>query len=389
MSGNLFLANTPLIALESAGLARHVRSAQLVLSADFDLAPRLAALLERWPDNPFAAIHLLPGRQTEHERGATHGRRGLAGLLHRVRVKRELRTQTLATLARIDADFQPGAVWIGNDRKVETQYALHLASERVGRRVGQYIDDGLHTYLGRARVRPWARRKDLVVKRLTYGGWWHNTSQSGTTPWIATQWLAFPDEGVDQAPGRGRESLQRAWFSGRPFLRLAVLAAREFGVDRTALRGCAAVLVLPHSNVLRANPGIGAALRAFVDDAAARGQSIAVKYHPREREPDPAGLLEGAGTLALPGALPMELLLPLLPPGALLAGEASTALLAARWLRPDLRVLDLGLGRGDYLERSRAFLGRHGIASLGGDLAALGYHAGHGAGRSDLPGDHG
>ena len=41
MSGNLFLANTPLIALESAGLARHVRSAQLVLSADFDLAPRL------------------------------------------------------------------------------------------------------------------------------------------------------------------------------------------------------------------------------------------------------------------------------------------------------------------------------------------------------------
>jgi hypothetical protein len=369
MSRQLFLANTPLIVLEAAGLAHHAGGdAQLVLSADFDLAPRLAALIGRWPDNPFAAIHLLPGRQTEHERGATHARRGLGGLLHRVRVKRELRRQTLATLERIDAAFRPVAVWIGNDRKVETQYALHLASGRAGRGVGQYVDDGLHTYLGRARVRPWARRKDWLAKRLAYGAWWHNTSQSGTTPWIATQWLAFPAEAVDQAPGRARVALQRSWFAGRPFLRLAALAAREFGVDRAALRRCGIVLVLPHSNLLRANPALGEALRAFV---AAAPRPVAVKYHPREREPDPAGLLVGGRALALPAALPMELLLPLLPPGAALAGEASTALLAAAWLRPDLRVADLGLGRGEFLERSRALLAAHGVARLDGDLAAL------------------
>jgi hypothetical protein len=89
---------------------------------------------------------------------------------------------------------------------------------------------------------------------------------------------------------------------------------------------------------------------------------------------DPAGLLDAGNALALPTTLPMELLLPLLPPGARLAGEASTALLAAAWLRPDLRVLDLGLGRGGYPERARAFLAKHGIAVLDGtprSLAAL------------------
>lgn len=377
---HLFMANTPSIVLEAAGLARRQGGrAQLVLSADFDLAPRLARLLERWRDNPFEAIHLLPGRQTEHERGARHDRRGLGGLLHRVRVKRDLRRQTLAMLAALDADFRPDTVWIGNDRKVETQYALHLASARAGTRAGNYMDDGLHTYLGRARVRPWARRKDWLVKRLTYGSWWFNTSQSGTTPWIATQWLAFPGEGVDRDPARARETLRPEWFQDRAFLRLAALASREFAVDRPGLRGCEAVLVLPHSNQLRANPALVDALRDLVARVAARGARVAVKYHPREREPDPAGLLVGGRALALPGTVPMELLLPLLPAGATLAGEASTALLAAHWLRPDLRVLDLGVGRGEFLARSRSLLHAHGVPSLGGDpaaLAALGAGAG-------------
>lgn len=368
----LFLANTPLIVLAAAGLARHVGGrAQLVLSADFALAPRLAALLQRWPDNPFEAIHLLPGRQTEHERGAGNDARGVRRFLHRIRVKRDLRRGTLAALERIDADFRPDTVWMGNDRKVETQYALHLASTRTGTRPGQYIDDGLHTYLGRPRVRPWARRKDWLVKRLTYGRWWHLSSQSGTSPWIAAQWVAFPAQGVDQDPARARVTLQRAWFGGRPFLRLAALAAREFAVDRAALRRCAAVFVLPHSNLLRASMGLRDALRDAVQALHARGQRVAVKYHPREREPDPAGLLADGDCLALPTTLPMELLLPLLPPGATLAGEASTALLAACWLRPDLHVVDLGLAHGEYAAKSRAFLQGHGVA--GGDaLGALG-----------------
>jgi hypothetical protein len=74
----------------------------------------------------------------------------------------------------------------------------------------------------------------------------------------------------------------------------------------------------------------------------------------------------------LPKTLPMELLLPLLPSGTLLAGEASTALLTARWLSPALAVRDLGSARGDYAERARAFLARHGIEPLDETALAAG-----------------
>ena len=38
--------------------------------------------------------------------------------------------------------------------------------------------------------------------------------------------------------------------------------------------------------------------------------------------------------------------------------------MAARWLRPDLAVRDLGSARGDYAERARAMFARHGIEAL-------------------------
>ena len=361
---NLFMANTPLVVLEAAAAARRQGArAQLVLLEDFDLAPRLAALLRRWRDNPFEQVVHLPGRHEEHRRGPG-AQRGLAAFARRIAVKREIRRETLAMLRDIDARFEPDAVWVGNDKKVETQYALHLASTRAGARAGRYLDDGLHSYLGRFRERPLVRRVDELVKRVGYGRWAKRVPQIGTSPWIAESWVAFPSETVDQDPARPRHALPREWFTGRDFLRLSALAAREFKVERRALRACSAVLVLPHSNLLRGNGELRLRLRRMMEAAEACGRRVALKYHPREREADPGNLLAGHQALQLPKALPMELLLPLLPPGTLLAGEASTALLAARWLRPDLAVRDLNTGRGSYAERARALLARHGIEAL-------------------------
>ena len=373
MSGRgLYLASTPLIALAAAGAALAQRDrAQLVLIEDFDLAPRLTDLVQRWPDCPFETIHRLPGRFTEHQRGAGDDRHGVGDFLHRIRVKRDLRRQTLADLRRVDAGFVPDSVWVGNDRKVETQLALHLASTRLQTPAGRYLDDGLYTYLGDVRQRPLVRRIDWLAKRLMYGRWWHRADQAGTSPWIAESWLAFPEQSLDQDPRRRRRQLPPAWYSGPAFLRLSALAAREFAVNRAGLRHCAIVLVLPHSNQLRANPALAGALSALVDAARKARLTLAIKYHPREVHPDPAGLLAGTGVIALPALLPMELLLPLLPAGALLAGEGSTALLAARWLRPDLRVFDLGISPDGYAARARRFFARHGIASVNGDLLAL------------------
>ena len=139
---DLFLASTPLIALEAAGVALALGGpAHLVMIEDFALAPRLADLLMRWPDRPFDLIHRLPGRYTEHERGVGKDRRPFADFLRRIQVKRELHAQTMAALAEIDLEFRPKAVWVGNDRKLECQYAMHLAGERLQRRAGRYLDN--------------------------------------------------------------------------------------------------------------------------------------------------------------------------------------------------------------------------------------------------------
>lgn len=371
-SPTLFFASTPLIALQAAAHAlQRPGPHRLVLIEDFDRADRLQHLLETWPDCPFERIERLPGRVTEAERGGGDRPRTLAAAWRRVRVKRQLRRQTLASIASWDATFRPTSVWVGNDRKVETQYALHLASTRMGRAVGHYLDDGLYTYLGDVRSRPWVRAVDQAIKRGVYGRWWVQADQAGTAPWIAEAWLAFPAHARDQSTGRVRHAVPPALFHQPALLRLALHAARTLGVDRPALRRADLVLVLPHSNQFASNAGLVDGLVRLVEAMVARGVRVALKYHPRERDSDPGGLHRQGTTFTLPALLPVELLLPLLPRGAVIVGEGSTALLAARWLRPDLQVHDLGFSRDGYAVRARDLFEAQGIGSLHGDASAL------------------
>ena len=62
----------------------------------------------------------------------------------------------------------------------------------------------------------------------------------------------------------------------------------------------------------------------------------------------------------------------MLPRGALLAGEASSALLAARWLRPDLAVSVLEASAGERAVRAQALCARHGIGALDETALAAG-----------------
>ncbi len=376
MERNLFMANTPLVVLEAAAAARRQGGrAQLVLLEDFDLASKLSALLRRWRDNPFEKIVHLPCRHEEYRRGPG-AQRGIRAFARRIATKREIRGETMAVLRALDAGFEPHAVWVGNDKKVETQYALHLASERTGTRAGRFIDDGLHTYLGRFRERPLVRRVDELVKRIGYGAWATRVPQIGTSPWIAESWVAFPDETVDQSPERIRHAMPREWFTGRDFGRLSALAGREFGLDREALRSCSVVLLLPHSKLLQGNESLLLSLRRLMAAADACGRRVALKYHPRELAADPFGLLEDSSAQVLPKLLPMELIVPLLARGSLLVGEGTTAVLAAHWLRPDLSVRDFGVGRGDYAARCRALFERHGIGLLDETSLAAGGETG-------------
>lgn len=353
---SLHLASTPMIALASAGAARaHGGRARLILLGDFPDAPKLADLLRGWRGNPFEQIHILPGRFDEHTRGAPDRERGLVQFFRRVAIKRRLRRETLQRINAIDAELAPTRVWLGNDRKVETQYALMLTAQRGDATPGEYLDDGLYSYLGDVRQRPWIRALDAAVKRFTYGRWWQRAAQVGTTTWIARVWLALPSRAPVSYSAATVRALPRAWFEGRAWIRLALQAARDFDLDWRALRHCREVWVLPHSNLLRASPELLARLRARMTEAQ-RG-TIAIKFHPRDIDMQASMLGADASTMrVLPAGVPMELLLPLLAAGTRIEGEASTALLAARWLRPDLEVHAFGIAQHAYARAARELL---------------------------------
>jgi hypothetical protein len=349
----LYIASTPLVALLACAAARAQRvQAQLVLIEDFPDAAAWRDVIARWRDNPFAAIGCVPGRASE-ARAVQH-----RGRFARERIKRALRHEAFATLAAIDAAVRPARVWVGNDRRPETQFALDLARRRRDAACGVYLDDGLFSYVGDAHARPFARAVvDTALKRLAYGRYWRHAAIVGTTPYIAEAWLAWPDLALDRDPRRARRALPPDWFRGRALARLLRGAWRAFAGDRRPRHDL--VLALPHSRLVR-EARAAATLRARVEALARAGACVAVKYHPRELDADPLGLVEAGATL-LPGALTMELIAARLPRAARVAGEASTALAAARWLRPDLRIADLGLIEHDFARRARAFLARIGV----------------------------
>lgn len=351
----LYLASTPLTALLAAAVARaQGEAARLVLIEDYPDAARWARLLGAWRDTPFGPVELIAGRATEARAGAMAG----AGRLARERAKRALRLQALARLAAIDADLRPVQVLVGNDRRPETQYALELAARRTGHPCGAYLDDGLFTYVGDAHARPWTRMLiDTPLKKLAWGRWWQGVAQAGTTRWITQAWLAWPALARDRDPARTRHALPRDWCVDRAMARLARAAAREF-LGSGARPRQRLLIALPHTRVLGA---AAPQLRRLVADLAARGIGCAVKYHPRETAEDPVGLAACGATL-LPAGIALELLAARMPRGATLAGEASTALAAARWLRPDLRVLDLGYSGHAFAARARGFLAGIGVA---------------------------
>lgn len=355
----LLIATTPLTALVGAALARGSGGGwHLLLVEDFGDAEAWARLLRDWRDTPFAGVECLPGRASEARALAALGRRGLAQRFLRERIKREQRRAVFARLEAIDEALRPAQVAVGNDRRPETQYALALSARRGDPRPGVYLDDGLFSYVGDVHSRPLARALfDTPLKRLAWGGWWQAVDVAGTSRWIARAHLALPAAALDRDPSRLRLALPREAFAGRAQARLALSAWRAFAGGRVPRMD--AIVALPHADLLRRDPAALAAIGRAITRLAKDGRRVAVKHHPREREPDPLGF--GArGARLLPAAIAFELLLPLLRPGAVVAGSASTALLAARWLRPDLAVVDLG-GGGDFGRRAGAFLAAQGV----------------------------
>lgn len=235
---------------------------------------------------------------------------------------------------------RPGAarLFTGNDRRMEFQYAIQIASGSDARVEGIYMDEGAVTYLGHKSMMRLAHRYiDPACKKLFYGFWYQNALTTGTSGWIKTAYVAFPALVHPLLKRKQIVAIDPAPFKTPPFKALACAMLEGHDDYPDLLRGIKLVLTLPHEGSYIGRPEIYREISRHLLNRFQPGE-IAVKAHPRST--NQALLLQMfPGATRLDHHLGMEVLLPLLNQDCIVAGDVSSTLLTTRWLRPDLPVV--------------------------------------------------
>lgn len=337
MIGNaIYLVSTPLHFLIASSIAlrqRDKQNAHLVFIDQPNLKSHPYLECEsRWPDSPFLSRHIFPGRQ---QRG-----------IDKLRARKEVFRQ----LARLAEELTPDEIYVGNDRRIEFQYLMHVATSYKPVS-GVYMDEGTFTYVGRQDSGSFSDRViDNALKKLAYGLWWKNPPTVGGSSWISEAYVAFPDLVHPLLRSKRLHALSGDTFMAEEFRRLAQIIVEYFKIDAEKLAGLDVLLTLPHESVMAKVPGYAEQIQNLVAALSARGMSIGVKYHPRNHDPDSLQLGARAGVWLIPDGAAYETFLPLLGK-CLIVGDMSSTLLTTRWLRPDLRVVAVKNTGSSYFEQ--------------------------------------
>lgn len=338
----LFLAQTIRHLFLHAGVAARLGDENHLLIVEHfspGLVEKYTRALENWPDNPFAQVALAD--MTEPRFAPTLPR------LRRYRAKRRwLRAHRRKTRELIDQAIEQGplaGVFAGYE-SYESQYAMQAAKRRSPACVGAYVEDGTAAYARSFRKHrsPWSERIKGELRRVRYGLWWEEAEVSGTSRWIDECHLIFPDLALAELRSKRLCQLDATIHRTRSFRGFAEGVAAEFELDTDRLRGAGFLIAVSRSTLLDYLPGYEETVRRLLRRLLDAGERVAVKYHPREPRPNYLGLTDGGGLHLVTPEIPFELLVLLLDDDrATVLGDVSTALLSARWLRPEMRLIAL------------------------------------------------
>lgn len=324
MANHLFLASTPFNVLTAAMVAFELPegdSAELGLIDQSETTAIFREALFQWQSNPFTSINVLSTKIQGSQ-------------------KRQQRKMFFNLIQERLSDFKPSWIYTGNDRRIEFQYAMAHSNAK-----GVYLDDGTYTYLGRKTH--WLKDKiiDNIVKKLAYGLWWKQPSTIGASAWIDKAIVAFPDSAIPEVRRKGCKKLPEN-LSRIEFTELSKLCITDNQQDLSSID---VLILLPHSSSANSE------LKKIAQVIPANSNKIAYKHHPRT-EPSQKSTEKMSCMWSIPSGsdeiqatTPMEILLPLLSSQCVVIGSSSTALLTAKWLRPELRVISTTVDNTDYI----------------------------------------
>ena len=320
---HLFLVSTPLHLLVSLAIvdAEKLEHVQLMfIDQVVGKANVYLKALEDWDACPFNKIDVFYQADKSNIKKLKH------------------RKKVFASIHAIIEEFKPNHLYVGNDRRIEFQYAMHAASEMQLKPSGYYLDEGTFTYVGRKASFSFSDKYiDSTIKKLSYGFWWKHPPTVGASDWITTVYASFPEEiHVLLRAKEIRPLTLRYWQSSalKSFCHLLLDdLAKSISFDTYDV-----IITLPHESIIASRTGYSQLLTAIINSRVKAGLSVAVKYHPRDKEKDALNISMLESVELLPAAIPFEAMLPMLKEGVEVLGDFSTALITARLLMPSATV---------------------------------------------------
>lgn len=258
-------------------------------------------------------------------------------------------------MKHIIESYPPDNIFTGNDRRVEFQYAMHQAKKTNNKLQGIYMDDGAISYLGHKSINKFTHKYiDPLLKKIVYGLWWDSPLTVGSSKWITSAYLAFPEQAHRLLQTKKILPINHNIFKGVKFLAVNEYLTKSYtelvNIDFTRLK---VILCLPYESSYLNNTKL---INEISDLLSSRYQAneIAIKVHPRSKN---ISLLEGVfkNCTFIPSSLGMELLLPKLSQNTQIIGDVSTALLTTKWLRPELSVVTFELSQPPTVELQLLF----------------------------------
>ena len=306
MAHHLFLCSTPFNVVIASMIALDVQKSDTcelwLIDQPLEPSPFMRQVLS-WKVSPFMDIKLA-----SHQAKTLSAKRG--------------RKKELKRLARVAEEKGVTDLYTGNDRRVEFQWLMaHLSNKTTG----HYIDDGSYSYIGRKTH--WLSDKiiDNLLKKLSYGIWWKQPKTIGASAWITIAHLAFPDLAVPAL--RKKDCRKIPEYINDPVFESLCDSFRD---SLAGLNKLDALIILPHESVRSSET------EQLLLAEGKEHSTCGIKCHPRSSTSVP----EQASEMRVVDAnLPFELLLTQLESGCCIIGDVSSALLTARWLRPELPIV--------------------------------------------------
>ncbi len=321
----LHLYAAAVIAAERTGEQAHLVFIDQPEGRDFPLY----SLVQDWPQSPFASVRLFYGR--------------FQGLVNKLQKRKQL----FAKLEGLITTLRPANLFVGNDRRIEFQYSMHIADTLGCEPIGHYMDEGTFTYIGRKASSGFGDKVlDNLAKKLSYGFWWKNPPTVGGSDWIQYVHAAFPEQIHPLLKNKRIVPLSASGFSAPPLLALSSRLMEQHGFDPQQLRPLDVLFTLPHESLFEKDPEYKQRIMAVIQQMIRDGKQVAAKYHPRNSGPDVL-YLQSEGVTLLPAGISFEAMLPHLPNQCEIWGDVSSTLLIAKWLRPEIKAFSLIDGKSD------------------------------------------